>query len=448
MLLLNFLALGMIAPVHLHLCTCICTPALVSVLYICGSLSLTDFHPLSPACALHHVHAHVIAAPRSRSHEPANVPNVLWASNVVGSTTNASFGTPTPFFANNITGVLVLGGDENTLHTSLFCFDAATGHVRWNLSMPFVESASGWVAVGQNSSGATLAFAGTREGVVAVDIATGRTMWRYRSPQHNDVSAHPTYFGGKIYVAFEDGNASAPLAVVDATTGAQLALLERAFTKVWALPLQSLVVYIAFQPNPPPGTTGISLIARELSDQQLRWRVDNLFSTELNNNPNLDVDDLGNGVYMYSRYNDTLRYITLFDSATGAMQWNFSTVGPVADYDTFAWDGYYYQIVSQYSQTSFLVEKISSQDARRVWVSEVVCSDMNAILLVGGGGVFLFAPDTNQVIAISSDSGTPLWTYDITGPWDGETYGNALYFGDSTGTFHALCVSSQCTTGR
>lgn len=143
-----------------------------------------------------------------------------------------------------------------------------------------------------------------------------------------------------------------------------------------------------------PKSKDVAVVARRL-DGEVLWRRGGLPTTGLNNNPNLDVATAD--VLMYTKPKETQRFLTLLDAHTGDTLWKLETDGSVRDYDTYAAQDVYYHVVSQ-NATSFYLQANSARGIA-LWTTSVASDDMTAILLVGGGGVFVFCPDRRQVLA-------------------------------------------------
>lgn len=357
------------------------------------------------------------------------------------ATNNATFGTPTPFGHGDDAVVIVFVVDASANTTHLSALQAYSGAVMWRVPTPNMEAFSGWAVVGATSTGTNLVFAGVSDGVLAVALDTGVLIWQVKTNTSYGVSAHPTYFDGLVVFTFENGPDSSPLFAVNATTGqAVWTSDDQAFSKIWVLPHQGLFVYMSYNVSAFPLHTGVSVIARTRTGA-IAWSLRNLPTTGLNNNPNLDVDDEGTAVLMYSKPAETYRFISMLSATTGDAMWSLPTLGEVPDYDTYAYDEAFYRLVSFANGTGFHVQRVS-QTSEITWSSVLIDDDMNAILLVGGSGVFVFCPDNNVVYAFDVATGLALWSLDVGGPTDGFVdEKNVLYFGDMYGVFHAVVVA-------
>lgn len=367
-------------------------------------------------------------------------PQVLWRTHLT-TTNNATFGTPTPYGHGDAAVVIVFVVDTVANTTHLCAIQAYSGAVLWKIPTPNMEAFSGWADVGGTANGTQLVFAGVSDGVLAVSLDSGDLVWRYTTNTSYGVSAHPTYFNGLVVFTFENGPDSSPLFAVNATTGAMMWTSDdQAFSKIWVLPHQKLIVYMSYNVSAFPLHTGVAVVARTWTGA-IEWALRDLPTTGLNNNPNLDVDAEGTAVLMYSKPAETYRFISMLSATTGEVAWNLPTLGEVPDYDTYAYNGSFYRLVSFANGTGFHVERVGLK-GDIVWSSVLISVDMNAILLVGGTGVFAFCPDDNVVFAFDVATGDSLWSLDVGGPTDGYvSEENVLYFGDMYGIFNAVVVN-------
>jgi outer membrane protein assembly factor BamB len=166
-------------------------------------------------------------------------------------------------------------------------------------------------------------------------------------------------------------------------------------------------------------------------------------------NPNLDVDNAGVAVFMYAKLSIGSRRVVKFDAATGAVLWSLPTEGHVADYDTYAFGGNFFRLVSSSDEQSVYVEKFSTQRENRSpsWTVAVPCADMSAILLVGGETatptVAVFGLNAGEVWGLAKAGEELLWCVrDLEGLSTGliVSKGTALLFGYGGGLFARLAI--------
>lgn len=373
-------------------------------------------------------------------------PKVFWTTPVFGGV-NATFGDPTVFTMTTTSGklrCLTVYVCEPNATATLLVLNVRNGAVVWqrpvNTTLP---QASGWIAAGQGGL-----FAGTATGVAAFDAATGDSLWEYTLPSANVVPAHTTYAAGRVFFTFENGHKSGSFTILNATTGALLYVAkgEVAITLPWIVNAGAGgVAYCAYNASYPPGQR-VAVVLRSFSGV-LRWAHRGLQHAPpgLWDNPNLDVDSKGRSVFMYSKINNDLRVITSFDSITGAVQWTLPSNFSIVDYDTYAWGGNFYRLFTV-SPTAMQIQRVWRHGHIK-WTTQFNCTDPNAILLVDGGGVFVFGLNTNQILGFEGEHGRPLWsilppnpsvwqpTTGITDKVDGHS---VLMWGSGTGRFHAV----------
>jgi outer membrane protein assembly factor BamB len=377
---------------------------------------------------------------------------VAWATTIPWATT---FGDPFLFQTFVPTQVsqewLVAVFASSANQSALFALHADTGAAVWSIApqqtFP-IPAYSGWcdgldrvsaVDASGASSGSKLLYCGLDDGVVALDGGTGAVLWRYRAPSIPGVvpnaaaPAHPTavatpgddVFGGLGFIVFtfENGANSSALYAVRADNGTLLTVTtgERVFTKIWSV---AATVPWGITLCSVDALNNISVSVRMLMPAiqfpyftlEVLWMHSGLpFSPPgIWDNPNLDVDAAAEAVFMYEKPLIESRRVYQFDTRTGAQMWTLPTSGHVVDYDTFAFQGNFYRLVTTNDTTGngVTVEgyNVSAADhgtgALFLHVA-TPCDDPNAILLVGGprGGS---TPTTATIFVVGLNTGT-LW---------------------------------------
>jgi outer membrane protein assembly factor BamB len=364
------------------------------------------------------------SAPTVSEASPPPSPTMLWRIRLQKSD-NTTFGVPV--LSNGLLAVYAI--DVPARSTLLCVFDITTAskpNMLWSRTVAFVEEASGWIAAGwngQQQSGDLAFYAGSMTSITAYNAKTGNVMWVRTFPVAQLVSAHPTYYDGLVYVAYENGVLSAPVVVLNATNGNTVwQTNDAAFTLIW--PIYSdilqrpLVVYCGIDTaHAPPNETGIVLYARDAYSGEVIWTINNMTTTELNNNPNLVVGYGPKGVYMYSKPIHNLRIITLMETATGRVLWSLPATGDIDDYDTFTWNRNFFRLVSV-NQTTFSVQAIDELMNVR-WTSYFESIDLNVNILVGGLAVITVGLQANQITSFDANNGRLIWQLNVPRPNDG-----------------------------
>ena len=355
--------------------------------------------------------------------------SILWKTPSLTSGHNSTFGTPSLL----LDLVAVLAADTITNASTLCVLSAETGELLWSSKTSFIIAASGWVAAGRAANDTPAFFAGTDRSIIAFDAYKGSVLWVHEFPVVQEVPAHPTYQDGMLIYVCENGEDSSPVTALDAATGFVLWTTEDVgFTLVWPTGV-GLLVYCGYDLT----THDIGLYARR-KDGSIAWSVHGLYSTVLNNNPNLDVGAAG--VFMYSKGLNDTRIITLFDTETGVQQWNITDAGGIDDYDTFTWGGAFYRLISLTPITHFMIQSIAT-DRTVLWTSYFDTTDDNQNILVGGGAVMAVGQLANEIVAFDVGDGKLLWRLPVFQPNDGSISDSGiLYFGDGAGFMYAVAI--------
>lgn len=171
-------------------------------------------------------------------------PFTLWSVRMTEAKTSTTFGPPTPLQGNMVAFFVV---DTISNGTWLAALNSTNGEQIWKVATTFVQPASGWVEAGHIGNRSAL-FAGTDDGLIALEAATGSKLWEYKFTAAQEVPAHPTFFDGRVYFTFENGNYSSPIVCVDAFSGAKVFETEDlAFSKIWTTDA-GLLVYCSLDP--------------------------------------------------------------------------------------------------------------------------------------------------------------------------------------------------------
>jgi outer membrane protein assembly factor BamB len=305
------------------------------------------------------------------------------------------------------------------LHT----FDAATGHELWNASVPFTvasQSYSGWVNIGAAGEGGPPAlFTASDTDLFAFHRFSGELLWRRQmiisgNPRPpTSVPAHPSYFDNKIYYTFESGVNSSRMVATDATDGSPLWLTpERVVTLIWPVRSSKAIAYI----GQDSVTNDVYVVARR-GDASIAWRHGPLNWSEpgLWDNPNLDVDELGERVFMYQKPHIGLRQIHAFNSSTGTELWtvNDTNATYILDYDTYAYDNDFFRLRTV-NITTMQIQRLDGGSGAVKWSTSFGTGDTNSILLVNDGLVFQFGLGSGQIQAFTATSGEFLATVNLT----------------------------------
>lgn len=342
-----------------------------------------------------------------------------------------AFGDPCLGFGNGTELLAIYGVESSQPHpqqsqpplTTFYVFVADSGTLLWKKPLPAVAipQYSGWCSFGTylDAINQLPLFVGTDVGVMAFDALSSNELWYYKSQTtYETAPAHPTYAGGFVYVTHENGHASAAMTILRSDTGEQVFQTEEvAFTLIWNIAAVNSVAYCGYSPL----TKQISVYSR-FYNGTLNWQLGNLSYSPpgLWDNPNLDVDAEGKRVFMYSKPNKGLRTITSIDSSTGRIFWVVSNEGNITDYDTYAWDGDFFRLMTT-NATTMRVERMDGVTGELKWRTQFPQWDPNAILLVGSGGVYVFGLSSSLVSAFSAMSGVSLWSMSIVNPTTGIT---------------------------
>eukprot|EP00658_Telonema_sp_P-2_P025890 TRINITY_DN20437_c0_g1_i2.p1 TRINITY_DN20437_c0_g1~~TRINITY_DN20437_c0_g1_i2.p1 ORF type:complete len:407 (-),score=71.71 TRINITY_DN20437_c0_g1_i2:206-1426(-) len=374
----------------------------------------------------------------------ATVP-VKWRSSFGSAIT---FGDPS--LSQNQSLLAVILSDSDSLNTSLALISTLDGATRWRREInSAMQPQSGWVAWGDGAQDGLL-FTGTSHGILCADAQSGDTVWEYLVPPTiripAGVPAHPTFYAGRVFLTFESGVNSSQMMVLDGATG-RLAwqTTELVVTLIWPVRAVGGVGYCGWD----VATNDIACTVRSVEGEVL-WAKRNLTYTDpgLWDNPNLVVDAKGEQTFMFSKPGAELRCATGFDSKTGEKLWYLPAQGDVDDYDTFAWDGMYFRLMTVWgtNDTSMVVQMLDGPSGKLRWSTGFTTVDTNYIFLVGGnsighnGFVVVFGMTENRLSAFATTDGKPLWTYrDTVSPTTGILDRDGwLYFGDGTGTYQAI----------
>eukprot|EP00697_Spironema_sp_BW2_P018035 gnl/Spiro4/9897_TR5249_c0_g1_i1.p1 gnl/Spiro4/9897_TR5249_c0_g1~~gnl/Spiro4/9897_TR5249_c0_g1_i1.p1 ORF type:complete len:367 (-),score=73.04 gnl/Spiro4/9897_TR5249_c0_g1_i1:68-1168(-) len=258
---------------------------------------------------------------------------------------------------------------------------------------------------------------------------------------------------GAFFFTFESGVTSSPLIVVNASSGQLLWYTEElVVTLIWRVRAVDGVAYCGWN----VAANNIFCTVR-LYDGQKLWSKDNLTFSDpgLWDNPNLVVDAAGAHTFMYTKPHEGLRCVTGFDSKTGQQLWYLPQTGDVDDYDTFAWNGQYFRLmtVPDTNDTSMVVQMRDGATGDSKW-STTFNSNSDCIVLVGGdtlnsnGFVVVFGLTENQLFGFDALTGSPLWVFsDINSPTTGILDRSGwLYFGDGTGTYRSIAANLTLTS--
>jgi outer membrane protein assembly factor BamB len=374
---------------------------------------------------------------------------------------NSSFGDPIRFALPYASGsvkeylaVLVWPGDEpSDAAARLVAIEPFTGSIVWNAQVAFtaaLQSYSGWVDYGLDDSGSPRLYTATITQLLSFDARDGGLVWAVplESLGHPQppvgVPAHPTYFRGRIFYTFESGVNSSQMVVANATDGRTLWVTqERVVTLVWAVEAPGLVVYVGQDQS----TGDVSVVARTV-DGVSAWTYGPLSWTSpgLWDNPNVDVDSEGARVFVYQKPHIGLREVHALNATTGTLLWTVRDENAqyITDYDTYAYDGSFFRLMTQDPQT-IVMQRLSGATGASTWSRNITSSDTNAILLVSGGMAFSFGLSTSEIVALSASTGSLLWSKSLDGaqPFTGVTaHGDdgcvVLAFGLSNGSFQVI----------
>lgn len=417
-----------------------------------------------------------------RETSPLAAPSLLWA-NVLDQ--NVTFSDPCllsvrfPSEKQQLAAALaVMTWDHTATTTQIVVLSLSHGTVLWRRRFETqLQPYSGWCVPGR-PEGALLnagdfLFCGATWGVAAFDPSSDPSSppaWEYRTDAGggSGVPAHPTFMDGRIYFTFENGHRSSPMFVLNATTGALLYSSgdERAFTLIWPVQAAMAVAYCGYHPadrnavhDAAVDNPNITLTVRDATTGSILWQKHGLRSSNpgMWDNPNLDVDATGETILMYSKPHAQLRLMNAFLSRSGReLDWQVTSRGSVADYDTYAYEGHFYRLVTV-DPMSMAVEKYSLFDNSSIWSETFLNADNGSILLVGSGCAFSFELNGGVVTAFDARDGTTLWSIvDVTLPSTGITSVlqaphpgggdsarvSVLFFGHSNGTFTAAVCRS------
>lgn len=319
--------------------------------------------------------------------------------------------------------------------SALYTLHADTGAVVWSVApqqtFP-IAAYSGWCdgidrvsspsplsASSSSPSGSHILYCGLDDGVIALDGGTGDVLWRYQAPSipgvvpNSAAPAHPTVVAtpnnellgglGFIVFTFENGANSSWLYAVRADNGSLLTTTtgERVFTKIWSVAKtvpEGIVLCSVDAFN------NISVSVRALTSTvvpghspqftlSIVWMHAGLpFSPPgIWDNPNLDVDEEGEAVFMYEKASIGSRSVLQFDARSGSLLWTLPTSGHVVDYDTFAYQRNFYRLVTTNDTSgngvtveAYNVSVANHGNGSRFLRVDTPCDDPNAILLVGG----------------------------------------------------------------
>lgn len=342
-------------------------------------------------------------------------------------------------------------------------------------------------------------YIGTMRGVVAVAAESGKVLWNtnlFDAPQQ--VPGHATWSEwipqkeGLVYVTFENGVGSSALFVLSTRTGKAVPLTsllvdgsgspdEVGYTKIWALNQRSAssaatskvhqvfsgVVYGSYNTKtkkvgfvcrgPTIFTTGSNNNPNTQFPPQLRtiwanWTL-SYSPPGLWDQPNMDATTLYDAatqfppkfqdLYSYVEPSVGDRQINKVDPATGNIVWTFKTLSDVPDYDTYASEGVFYTLMVRQNNTLQL--RVVDHLGQKILYSRPNFHDLNAILLVGSGGLFSFGLTSGKVICTRQRDGE--WLGDIETFTSGVTTGTTrtvsgkegviqLFFGDAKGRYY------------
>ena len=384
--------------------------------------------------------------------------------------------------------------------TFLHVIDAVSGNLLKSIR---VESAvgpySGWCS--QDPLTPSLCYCGTDSGVVAVDVVGGGSsvgvatrgfnasgtigiVWTYTNASWTVFGAplHPTaVLSGAgtvvIFSVFENGVNGSSLFILNAFANEETALIFEetgtiAFTLAWYVKATNAVAYGRYHVHPITNEEIVEVVSRQTQAPfaEVFARGGYTYAPPgLWNNPNLDVDTEGESIFVYTRKNDVYRNIEQLDSRTGALSWNLPTVGPVPDYDTFAFRDHFYRLVTDPASpsTTTLIQGYNCTTTTPIFTATFPSSDDNDILLIGPqGGGFIFGLNSNWVYfhslpipqppstrnnklhqhkSLSSSLATTTvgrWAFQIEGPSTGvcSPEEDSLFLGSTTGIFYGLQV--------
>eukprot|EP00759_Apiculatamorpha_spiralis_P052068 PhF_6_TR5597/c0_g1_i2/m.8048 len=367
----------------------------------------------------------------------ASSPRQIWSTNF--SAGNSTFGDPsfTNIFIQNKIVVFT------TPNPTVVCMNSSTGSVIWstpiNTEMPLYN---GWVT----TDGVSAVYAGTTYGVVAMNVTNGQILWTWQySTTQQEVPAHPTYSHGRVFLTFENGVTSTPLVVLNATTGHEVyrTAQDVAVTLIWNVQSAGAVGYCGSTSAWIP--QNLSYCVLRLYNGTILWDTPKIPFTDpgLWDNPNMVVDTTGDRVYVYSKPEAQLRVVTAHEASTGAILWTLPRSGEVDDYDTFAWNGDYFRLMTV-NDTVMVAQRVHGKKGTIIWSAYVV-SDSNCILTVGGApgneAVFIFGLVENKIYRVDGVRGSLQWVLSTssnptTGLVDAK---GCLYFGDSVSVFRKVC---------